>query len=271
MKIASSTCIFGSVQTAIAELKPLGINALEVYELCAGEASLHLRLASKTNTQIEKLKSRLDKQDVYICAISGHANLLEDDEERFSANMAHLYRCVEGAELLDCPIVVTASGHATGDSGRDWDRMLSCLGQLGEKAARHSVKIALECHYGEFIQSTAEVKRLIESVALDSVGINYDAWHFELLGENIAESIKSVAKYVLHTHIHDVPKGKTAAGQNEDIPGNGTIDWPSMVKELTLIGYNGTLSIELHQVYSDRVSDHLSSKTYLESILESIV
>jgi len=269
MKIASSTCIFGSIQTAIEELTPLGVNALEAYELCVPSRKelYHLNLASKTDAQIAELKSSFDEQDVSICAISGHASLLEKDEEVFSANLAHLHRCIEGAELLGCPIVVTASGHATGDPERDWDRLNTCLGELGEKARGYNVKIALECHAGEFIQSTSDVKRLIESIGSEDVGINYDPWHFEILGEDISDSAKSVAKYVIHTHIHDVPKAEGERKIGEDIPGNGTIDWPSIVRELASVGYNGALSIELHRVFSDRVSDHRSSRTYLESLL----
>jgi sugar phosphate isomerase/epimerase len=146
--------------------------------------------------------------------------------------------------------------------------MVSCLGKLSEKGAGYNVKIALECHYGEFIQSTDEIKRLIEDVASEHVGINYDAWHFELQKEEIATSIQSVAKYVIHTHIHDVPKEDIPGKQREDIPGNGTIDWASIVKALTSVGYNGVLSIELHQVYSERVKDHRKAKSYLENLMK---
>lgn len=275
MFVASSTCVFGSLETALAELLPIGISAFEAYELhVPGRPELkHVGVGLKTEDELGQLREGLQSRGAWLCALSGHTDLLEPDPSAAAENVRHLEGCLAAAPLLDCPVVVTASGPLRGEASAAWEYLVEVLRHLGDIAGEHNVRLAVECHYGEFIATTEDARRLMEAVAHPCAGINYDAWHFALAGENLETSVRTLSRWVFHTHIHDVPRecpGGTHWFAREEIPGRGVIDWPLLLAELNRAGYRGALPIELHKVFSDRVRDHAQARDFLSAQLERL-
>jgi len=259
MKIATSTYIFGSIEKAVETLSDTPIRDLEAYEILApGRDDLRqLRVHQRTYEELSQLRDSLSQKGFRIAAISGHTDLLEKDNQQRRQNIAHLERCVDAAPVLKCPIVVFASGAGTGDSDKDWNDLTESIKHLCSRAGRHDVKIAFECHYHEFISSTDDAIKLVKQVNRANFGINYDPWHFELAGEDIAESVGKCAPMIVHTHLHDVPHDSVDLPwyKRECIPGDGSINWAVIFEQLKKNNYDGVLSIELHQVYNDILSD----------------
>jgi len=275
MFVASSTAVFGGLEQALDEMLPLGIGALEAYELnVPGHPELrHVGVAAKTDSELTSLRAQFHERDARLCALSGHTDLLDPDPEGRAASVAHLRRCLAAAGVLGCPIVVTASGHLRGDPGEAMRSLVDALRGLGDVAAEHGVHLAVEAHYEEFMQSTADVVRLMQQVDHPRVGINYDPFHFVFLGEDIAASARTAAQWVIHTHIHDVtPSGADDVPWHarEEIPGRGVIDWPAVLEALHRAGYDGALSIELHKVFADLATDHETSRDYLCGLLQDL-
>ena len=275
MYVASSTCLFSNIETAVRELRPIGIRSLEVYEVGLGPGHWHLRVAERSAGELKETKKRLERDGMKVCAISGHVPLVGEGRAMIRAALSHLRRCMAAAELLGCPVVVTASGggKGTGNRERDWHDLCGRVRRLSARAADHGVRIAFEPHYGEFVATTDDLRRLMEAVASPHLGINYDAAGLKVAGEDIAASIASVAQWVIHTHIRDIAKGNRRNApqiRRECVPGTGTIDFRAIVQTLANAGYQGALSIELHKVYENRVDDHLAARRYLEEELNSL-
>lgn len=275
MFIASSTCVFGSLETALAELLPIGICAFEAYELhVPGHPDVkHIGVGQKTNDELRQLRDDIRARGARLCALSGHTDLLEPDPSASAENVHHIERCLEAAPLLDCPIVVTSSGHLRGEASRAWKHLVGVLKHLGDIAGEKGVQLAVECHYGEFIATTDDAHRLMEEFAHPCVGVNYDAWHFALAGENLETSVRTLSSWVIHTHIHDVPRKcpqDTPWFAREEIPGRGGIDWALILAELNRVGYRGALPIELHRVFVERVQDHKEAGEFLRAQMERL-
>lgn len=275
MFIASSTSVFGGLQRATEELLPLGINAFEAYELnVPGHPELkHVGVADKTEDELAALRDDLGKQGARLCALSGHTDLLAPSEGARAESVRHLEACLSAARTLDCPIVVTASGHLRGHAEAAMDGLAATLRHLGDAAGEHGVRLAIEAHCGEFIQSTDDLIRLMERVDHPCVAINYDPFHFVFLDEDLAASARAAAPWVAHTHIHDV----SADGaqdvpwfEREEVPGRGVIDWRAVLTALCHVGYQGALSIELHKVFSDLAADHRASRDFLLQLMEGL-
>jgi len=273
MKIATSTFIFGSIEKAVEILSPTVIRELEVYEvLVPGRDDVrHLKVYERTGEELSELSSSLEQKGFRIAAISGHTSLLTEKVQQGKQNIVHVERCIEIAPLVKCPVVVTASGPGTGNEEKDWKDLTTIMKNLCEKAAKCGIKIAFECHYGEFISSPEEVTRLVQEVNMTNFGINYDPWHFELAGMNIVESVARCAPWIVHTHLHDVPYDSEDLPwhKRECIPGDGSIDWSAIIEQLKKDDYKGVLSIELHQVYQDIYSDCQKAYQFLSNLIKS--
>jgi len=269
MFIASSTAVFGGLEAALKTLLPAGITAFEAYELhVPGHPELkHVGVANRSDEELSALRERLAVSGARLCALAGHTDLLAADTDERARGTAHLERCLEAARLLACPIVVTASGHLRGDPGGALSTLVGALRHLGDKATDAGAKVAVEGHYGEFIQSTEDLIRLMEAVDHPAVGVNYDPFHFVFLHENMAQWAPRAAPWVVHTHIHDVARGWSPERpwyDQEDVPGRGVIDYAAMLSALCSVGYGGALSIELHKVFHGLTEDHVLARDFLQ-------
>jgi sugar phosphate isomerase/epimerase len=252
---------------------PIGIRTFEAYELHApGVPEVrHVGVRVKADDELRRLGDDLSRRGARICALSGHADLLDPDPAADAVR--HLERCLEAAPLLGCPIVVTASGFLRGEPAAAWERLVAVLRHLGDVAGEEGVRLAVECHYGEFIATTEEAERLMEAVAHPRVGVNYDAWHFALAAEDLERSVRVLSPWIIHTHIHDVPRDcpeDTKWFEREEIPGRGVVDWSVILAELKRVGYGGALPIELHKVFEDRVRDHVQASKFLKAQLQRL-
>ena len=69
-----------------------------------------------------------------------------------------------------------------------------------------------------------------------NIGILYDTFHSNIEDVNILETIKQACSKISHVHLAD---------SNRQLPGEGHIDFPEIIKTLNKYGYNGYVSLEV--------------------------
>ena len=87
-----------------------------------------------------------------------------------------------------------------------------------------------------------------------------DTGHCNLYGRKPAEMIRRFADRLHHIHLHD-------NDGRRDLhlpPGTGNIDWPSVVRALKSVGYDGTITLEVFSRDKDYV---LLAKRKIEALL----
>lgn len=202
-----------------------------------------------------------------MAAISAHGTFFSGDLDYCRRYRRHVERCLEAAEILECPVVVVASGGKP-DIGPDGIKLLADdLTSLAEKAMPHGVCLALEAHRGELVQHSYEAAQVLDMVSHPNLGSNFDPWHFELLGEDLGAAAATLVPWIIHTHLHDVPRETGAgvgSGDPEAIPGDGRMDWETILSRLQEADYSGAYTVELHRTFSDRISDHIRAREFLE-------
>lgn len=127
-----------------------------------------------------------------------------------------------------------------------------CLSELG-------IRLAIHHHLGTIIESGEDIDRLM-ALAGPSVGLLLDTGHCVSGGANPLEVLRKHGERVCHVHCKDVRPHQFERAKAKDmgfmeavleglytVPGDGCIDYPSILAELKALNYQGWLVVEAEQ------------------------
>ena len=117
-------------------------------------------------------------------------------------------------------------------------------------------------------ETAATLKRTIEDIGLDNVGVNLDPANLLMYGKgHPLEAVDLIGKYVLNTHCKDgtwpEPGGKLGV---EKPLGEGDVHIRELITKLYNMGYRGPLTIEREISGDQQIRDILRAKKLLEEI-----
>ena len=204
-------------------------------------------------SEVERLKG-----EVEIAAIMGAPRMRHDSSAGFDA--------AGNAVAFEEALPVIAEGYR----------------RVTEFAAGLGVKTMIENH-GYFLQDSARVKRLVETVGHPNFGWLSDMGNFMCADENPVDAMAVAAPMAVHAHAKDFhykPKGafvpangwfNTRGGNHlrGAVIGHGVVDLPACLALLKKAGYDGWLSVEFEGI-EDCISaleeDLLNLKTMLTAL-----
>jgi inosose dehydratase len=141
----------------------------------------------------------------------------------------------------------------------EWPTYGRKLTQLAERMADFGVRMAFHHHMGTIVESDADVGLLMKYTG-EAVGLLYDTGHSTFSGGDPLRLIKSHVKRVVHVHCKDVRKAVFEKARAEDmsfmgavlegiftVPGDGSIDYPAILRVLADADYSGWLVVEAEQ------------------------
>ena len=173
---------------------------------------------------------------------------------------------------MGCAVLVYAetSGSIAGDrhhplSGRprlgasDWHDFGVRLTELADHLSACGIALVYHHHMGTVIESEAEIDRLM-AVTGDKVGLLLDTGHAAYAGVDPASLIRRHGDRIKHVHCKDVRREVLARVRADNasfldavldgvftVPGDGCIDFASLLAELAAVDYNGWLVVEAEQ------------------------
>jgi sugar phosphate isomerase/epimerase len=124
--------------------------------------------------------------------------------------------------------------------------LVDTLRRMCDYAASKGVRLVFEAtnhlEMGKFVNTMANHRRIIQRVERGNIGIQLDCFHanFEELG--LYEAIREAGDLLWHMHFRD---------SNSLMPGYGTIDFKSVFRAMTAIGYEGYCTIETSPMFPD--------------------
>ncbi|MCB1501523.1 MAG: myo-inosose-2 dehydratase [Bauldia sp.] len=130
---------------------------------------------------------------------------------------------------------------------------------LAEKMDDFGVGMAFHHHMGTVVESDAEVDRLM-AVTGPAVGLLYDTGHSAFSGGDPVALVKRHAARIVHVHCKDTRPDVLAKARRDDqsfmqavldgiftVPGDGSVDYPAILRHLHDAGYAGWLVVEAEQ------------------------
>lgn len=106
-----------------------------------------------------------------------------------------------------------------------------------------NVQLLIEPEPNLLIETSDEFLEFIGTVPYDQVGLNFDIGHFYCVGEDPAEAARKLAPWIRHVHVEDIASTRE---HKHLAPGQGAINFKSVVQALRDIGYDGFLTVELY-------------------------
>ena len=208
-----------------------------------------------------RLRERLEALGVAVAAVNGNTAMgyftplpkaLTFEPSLISPNEVHrhdrigiLRACLALANRLGAPVVTITGGQPLSGEPAEVlrERLLEGLDTVVELADRAGVDLAFEPEPGQFIETTAALKALLDDMAHPRLGANLDVGHAWCAGDDPAESVRLLAPYLKHLHLEDIKDRR----HYHLIPGEGgEIDFAAIRRALGEVGYAGAAAVELY-------------------------
>lgn len=228
-----------------------------------------VELGNKFPRDAAKLRPILQTHGLALVSGWYSGRLLERDvDAEWSAMRAHF----ELLHALDCKVMVFAevSRCTHGDqlapiSQRphlpkgDWSRFGQRMTALAERMQREGLRMAYHHHMGTVVQSAQDIDDLMANTG-DAVGLLLDTGHLTYAGDDPAQAATRFARRIVHVHCKDVRREVLEHCRNRDssflnavlegvftVPGDGMVDYRSVLEPIARSGYQGWLVVEAEQ------------------------
>ncbi|KVP76032.1 myo-inosose-2 dehydratase [Burkholderia ubonensis] len=189
--------------------------------------------------------------DEEIAAVDPHLDLL-------AQNGATVMVYGEVADTIQgAPVPLYQRPRFTTDA--QWDGYAKRLDAFARYTLSRGVRVAYHHHMGAYVETPADVDRLMAATS-DAVGLLFDAGHITFAGGNPAEVLKRHIARVCHVHCKDVRPAVIRLARNRNwsfldavingaftVPGDGAIDFATLIDLLKRHGYRGWLVVEAEQ------------------------
>lgn len=199
------------------------------------------------DTQAIKKVLSANELEVIICGAFGPTrDLTSDDEALQKTGKAYIDECLAIAEALGARIFAGPMYSAVGKArmvpaeqrGIEWERAVTNLREVCEKASAKGVAIALESlnrFESDLVNNVDDLLRLIGDINHPAAKICLDMFHMNIEEPDPEEAIRKAADKLVHVQVSENYRGT---------PGSGNASWDAYYRGLTAIGYDGVVSIE---------------------------
>lgn len=120
----------------------------------------------------------------------------------------------------------------------EWDRAVEGLTQAGKMAADHGVVMAIEPlnrFETDLVNTSAQVKQLIQDIDLQSVKIHLDTFHMNIEEKSLLEAVRLAGDDLVYVDASESDRGA---------PGSGQVHWQTLAQGLAEIGFRGDCIVE---------------------------
>lgn len=153
---------------------------------------------------------------------------------------------IEYAAQLGAPMVIFCADRVP------YETFVHDLRPVVARAEALGVRLAIENHIERPIDTIAAMERLVRDLASPAVGFTIAPPHLVALGESPAEAIRLLGPRVFGFYLWDLGKHYKRAHAiefgpgEEQVPGQGQLDFAPMIDALREVRYTGSLNIALH-------------------------
>ena len=189
---------------------------------------------------------------------------------------------------LEVAGTVAADG-SDGWTDEEWQRAANTLVAVATLCReRFNLKTVFHHHTGTYVETPAEVARIMDMTDPELVGLCLDTGHYHYGGGDVVEATKQFADRIWYLHIKDVWPDKLEQVRRERIHmrqawamdifaelGRGAVDFPAFFDVLRTQGYQGWMIVEQDSVGRSQrdpswspVESARQSRDYIRDVLQ---
>jgi sugar phosphate isomerase/epimerase len=295
-----------SLDEVISRVRALGIEAVEFATGNYGKPA-HIQLDWLDQpAKLEEIRKKLDSAGLMISALGCGGNVLHPDNTIADSHAATMRRTILLAEALGVSTIINFSG-CPGDSESakypnfvtvawpgeyldllrwQWEtKVIPFWRDAVQFASQHGVRIAIEMHPGFVVYSPETLLKLREEAG-PNIGCNFDPSHLFWQGIDPCLAVRKLSDAIFHVHAKDTRIYEMNARVNGILDtkpykneanrswifrtvgyGHGPEFWTDFISTLSMVGYEGVISIE-HEDSLMSVEDGLEkAAAFLRPIL----
>lgn len=269
------------LKEGIKKAKEIGAKGLQIYAVSGDMAPQNIS-SKKRKDLLEYIKDNDLKVSALCGDFGGHGFAVEKDNPLKIENSKKI---LDLAKDLETDVVTTHIGVVPTDRNHPRFKILqeACekLGEYGDKVGAY---FAIETGP----EKAQTLKNFLDTLHSGGVRVNYDPANLVMVsGDDPVKGVYTLKDYIVHTHAKDgVMKKKVnpeivydyfAEGGIEDLRledyfiemplGKGDVDFPSYIKALEDIGYDGFLTIE-REVGQNPEADITEAVNFLSNLIK---
>jgi L-ribulose-5-phosphate 3-epimerase len=215
----------------------------------------HLHPDHTSDAQLLATRALLERLDLAVVVETGaryvldprrkqRPTLIDADAEGRARRLDFLERCARIAIALGGDTISLWSGIVAPDVDEDtaWRHLVAGVRQLHERITPLGVRIAFEPEPGMLVDSLGVWERLRDATSIPDLGLALDVGHVPCT-ESISagDAIRGYASAIRTIHLDD-----SRNGVHEHLQiGDGSLDWPDIMRALAEIHFTGIASVEL--------------------------
>ena len=276
MNLGFVSAILGdlSYEEVICFAAETGFDCVEI--LCWPADPADRRDAGVTHLDVEGFSSQdaaaaleiLNRYGVSISGLGYYPNPLAADQAEAHVHIEHIKKVIQASAMLGINQMNTFIGRDhTKSVEENWTRFKQVWPDLVRFAETQDVRVGIEnCPMyftdnewpgGKNMATTPAIwKRMHESIPSEFFGLNYDPSHMVWQFMDCVEPIKTFADRIFHVHAKDVMIDQAKLDEvgimappdqwhSPKLPGLGEVDWGHFFSELSGIGYEGAVCVEV--------------------------
>jgi sugar phosphate isomerase/epimerase len=211
-----------------------------------------------------EIKALCEQYNVPVIGIASYTGeYVGKDYEFCQKQLADLEKHCKLANLLGCDMVRNSPGGPPVYNAKpeDWQEAVAWMQKACDLAAGYGIRLVMEIHNGELIESAEDAMRIIELTGRDNLGVIHDAGNMYVSGVNFGEeSVKTLGDRLFHVHVKDelrvsdesLPHSFRCDTRNGNLLFQATLldeggaDHRPLLRGLKAAGYQGYLSLEAH-------------------------
>jgi sugar phosphate isomerase/epimerase len=143
-----------------------------------------------------------------------------------------------------------------------YDIVIRQLTECSSIARERGLDFAMELRAGDFISSVDGLVYIFDKVGSDNIGVVFDTAHVHATKEYLELAILKFNKYIKLVHLSD----NDGTHAYHLMPGNGNIDFKSLINWLKFIGYKGYLIVDI-----SGIDDILNNAVKMKGMLEGLI
>ncbi|HPG40051.1 MAG TPA: sugar phosphate isomerase/epimerase [bacterium] len=228
----------------------------------------HIDVTGMTKDDAARILELANKKGVTISGLGYYPNPLAPDAAEANVYIEHIKQVILASSLLGINIVNTFIGRDWKKTvDENWPQFVKVWKPLIKFAEDHGVKVCIEnCPMyfsndewpsGKNLAHTPAIwRRMFEEIKSDNFGLNYDPSHLVWQHIDYLKPVREFGKKIFHVHAKDArvehhrldDVGILATPlqfHTPKLPGLGDVNWGKFISELTEIGYQGPVCIEV--------------------------
>lgn len=267
MKLAFSTlgCPNWNLDTIISKSKQWGYDGIEFRGYLGQTDIFNL---PEFSSGVEQTTMLISDSRLEVPCFSSSAQLLFEDPEKIAQSIAEVEKYSRLCSIFKTPYIRIFVGLLGNYKRQEAIAIVSeNLQRMAWAIDNYDVKLLIETH-DDWVRSDY-LKKILQAVDLDNVGILWDAHHpYRLAGESPEYTWNNLRHRIFHVHLKDSIREKYPESSYALVPlGSGDLPIKSIVHVLKEGGYNGYVSYEWEKMWHPEIEEpEVVFSVYIETL-----